>query len=219
MKKLTGQFLILTFFFLSCNSTKKCPENINILPMYGNEAKCQEQLEIDKEFISKCIAEFKSRQAASKYYVDQGWKYFHKEDYETSMKRFNQAWLLDSTNADVYWGLGNLLGTQKEFNKSITLLEKSIKLSPKNPTVYENLALSYGQLFVETNDKLLLDKSIENLKTVIQLEPENARALGQLTAAYSYYTQKDSARKYLDLTDKFNPKAINPEVRKILSER
>ncbi len=147
-----------------------------------------------------------------------GWEYFYESDYETSMKRFNQAWLLDSLNADVYWGFGNLLGTRHEFRKSVPLLEKSIKLNPKNSKVYECIATSYEQLFFETRDIALLNKSFDNLKASIQLDPNNASAFGQLTGAYSYFTQKDSARKYLALTDKLDPKAINPEVRKILTE-
>lgn len=186
--------------------------------MYGDEVKCQEQLSIDQKFLSESDEKFENRQDASKQYVEFAWEYFYKSDYETAMKRFNQSWLLDSTNADSYWGFGNLLGVQKDFQKSIILLEKSLKINPSNPTVYENLALSYGQLFGETNDKLLLDKSVENLKKSIQLEPNSARTLGQLTNAYSYYTQKDSARKYLELTDKIDSKAVNPEVRKILLE-
>ncbi len=47
------------------------------------------------------------------------------------MMRFNQAWLLDSLNADIYWGFyGNLLGRGKF--KSIPLFDRSIKINPSN---------------------------------------------------------------------------------------
>ncbi len=219
MTKLAGQTLLfLTLFFLNCTSTEKCPEGINLLPMFGGQPKCEEQLKDDRKFISECEAQFKNRQIASKYHVDKGWEYFYKTDYETSMKRFNQAWLLDSLNAEVYWGFGNLLGTKHEFRESIPLLEKSIKLNPANPKSYECIATSYGQLFFETKDVALLNKSIDNLKIATQLDPRNASAFGQLTGAYSYFTQKDSARKYLALTDRLDPKAVNPEVRKMLTD-
>jgi len=39
-----------------------------------------------------------------------------------------------------------------------------------------------------------------------------------LTVAYSYFNQKDSARKYLEITDRLDPKAVNPEVREMLKE-
>lgn len=186
--------------------------------MFGGQTKCKEQLNEDKKFISECEAQFKDRKIAAKYHIDKGWEYFYRSDYETSMKRFNQAWLLDSLNADVYWGFGDLLGTKHQFRESLLLFEKSTKLNPQNPKVYESIAISYGQLFFETKDVVLLNKAIDNLKTAIQLNPKSASALGQLTNAYSYFSQKDSARKYLALTDKLDPKAVNPAVRKMLRE-
>ena len=62
----------------------------------------------------------------------------------------------------------------------------------------------------------MLDKSISYLKKSLALNPANARAYGQLTSAYSYCVQKDSAKKYMALTDKLDPKAVNPEVRMML---
>ena len=82
--------------------------------------------------------------------------------------------------------------------------------------MWESAATSYGQLFFESKDINLLNTSIEYLKTSIKLDPSNAR--GQLTASYSYFMQKDSAKKYLRITDKLDPSAVNPEVRKILSK-
>ena len=217
-KSIRQTFLSFSLLLLSCASTEKCPEGINLLPMYGRQTKCEEQLNDDKKFISECDAQFKDRKNAAKYHVDKGWEYFYKADYKTSMKSFNQAWLLDSSNADIYWGFGNILGTKHEFRESLPLLEKSITLNPNNPKVYECIATSYGQLFFENKDVGLLNKTIDNLKTSIQLDPKNANAFGQLTGAYSYFNQKDSALKYLELTDKLDPRAVNPEVRKILTE-
>jgi tetratricopeptide (TPR) repeat protein len=145
--------------------------------------------------------------------------FFYKNHYDTAMMRFNQAWLLDSLNADIYWGFGNIISLRdRKFKESLTYFEKSLKMSPDNPRVWESASTSYGQLFFETKDIDLLNKSIEHLKNSIALEPNNARAYGQLTAAYSYFMQKDSARKYLQITDNLDPTAVNPEVREILSK-
>ena len=57
---------------------------------------------------------FGDHKKASEYYVSKGWEYFYDNDDETSMKRFNQAWLLDNTNSQIYWGFGNLLGKSKK---------------------------------------------------------------------------------------------------------
>ncbi len=209
--------LILSLLvYFSCHQGD-CPKGINKLPMYGRVQKCQVQLDLDKEFLQSSDGRFKDRKEAARFYVDRGWKYYYKNQFDTAMMRFNQAWLLDSLNADTYWGFGNILGMRdKKFEESLTYFERSLKLNPNNARVWESASTSYGQIFFETKDVELLNKSIDYLKNAIHLEP-NARAYGQLTAAYSYFAQKDSARKYLQITDRLDPNAVNPEVRKILS--
>jgi tetratricopeptide (TPR) repeat protein len=207
------------FIWLTCCGQGDCPKDINKLPMYGHVKKCKEQLDSDKDFLKECDKQFKNRKEAAQFHVDKGWEYFYKNQFETAMMRFNQAWLLDSLNADIYWGYGNILGMKnRDFKQSLVFLEQSLKMDAKNPRVWESASTSYGQLFYETKDKRQLDKSIECLKASVNLDPNNARAYGQLTAAYSYFMQKDSAKKYLRITDKLDPSAVNPEVRKILSK-
>ena len=210
--------IYVQFIWISCGQTD-CPKDINKLPMFGHVKKCKEQIDSDNDFLKQCDKQFKNRKEAAKFHVDKGWEYFYKNQFETSMMRFNQAWLLDSLNADIFWGYGNILGlNNRNFKESLVYLEKSLKMNPDNARVWESASTSYGQLFFETKDINLLNTSIDYLKTSIKLEPNNARAYGQLTASYSYFMQKDSARKYLKITDKLDPSAVNPEVRKILSK-
>lgn len=195
-----------------------CPEGINKLPMYGQVKKCNEQLESDKAFLKECDKHFNNRKEAAQFHVDKGWECFYKNDFETAMKRFNQAWLLDSLNPDIYWGYGNILGLRdRKFKESLAYFERSLKMNPDNARVWESAATSYGQLFYETQDVDILNKTIDYLKISSSIEPNNARVYGQLTASYSYFMQKDSARKYLQITDKLDPSAVNPEVRELLS--
>ncbi len=184
--------------------------------MYGGLKKCDEQLEIDKDFLVDCDKVFKDRSEATQHHIDKGWEYFYKNDLDTAMMRFNQAWLLDSTNADIYWGFGNILGMQQKFSESLRFFEKSLALNSNNSKVWQCSATSYGQLFFQSKDIKLLNKAIDNWKKSVSIDPTNAEAYAQLTAGYSYFNQKDSARKYLAITDRLDPKAINPEVRQIL---
>ena len=211
--------ILLTLLLTACSSTQDCPENINILPMYGKEKKCQEQIEIDQDFFKECDKIFKNRQQASRVYTKKAWSYFYKNDFDTAMKRFNQAWLLDSLNAETYWGFGNILGMQMKPEESLTYFDKSIKINPNNSNVWLGLGISHGQIFFKTKNQDQLDKTIEYLKKSIQLDSKNVLAYAQLTASYSYFMEKDSALKYLELTDKLDPNAINSEVREILKEK
>jgi len=201
---------------MSCTQAQNCPEGINLLPMYGKVKKCSDQIQYDNEFIKTVDKVYKDRKQAAAHFVNRGWEYYYKGKPDTAMMRFNQAWLLDSLNADVYWGFGNLVGMQSKFKESLALFNRSLKLNPANAKVWESASNSYGQLFVQTQNVSFLNSCIEYLKTAIKLDP-NARTYAQLTAAYSYFMQKDSARKYLAITDKIDRNAINPEVRKMLT--
>jgi len=74
-------------------------------------------------------------------------------------------------------------------------------------------------VFFETKDTKYLNSTINVLKSAANLDPHNPRIYGQLTGAYSYFMQKDSARKYLKIADQIDPNAVNPQVRKMLTDK
>lgn len=142
----------LLFICFGCGQAD-CPDGINKLPMYGRVQKCKQQLDYDKGFLHDCEKQFKDRREGAKFYVNRAWEYFYKNEFDTALMRFNQAWLHDSLNADIYWGFGNVLGLRdKKFKESLTYFDKSLKLNPNNPRVWESASTSYGQLFFETKD-------------------------------------------------------------------
>lgn len=216
MKKLL--FLII-IFQINCKGQENCPEGINLLPMYGEVKKCKQQIEYDNEFIVESAKTFGDKKKASEYYVSKGWEYFYDNDDETSMKRFNQAWLLDNTNSQIYWGFGNLLGKSKKYQESIKYLKKSIEIDPNKSEVYECLAVSYGQLYYKSKDEKFLNLRIENLKIALKMEPKNGRVLGELANSYAYVQQKDSLIKYIRKADEVDSKFVNPEVRKLAKKK
>lgn len=82
-------------------------ENINLQPEYGNTVKTQEQIQIDNEFTEDILRHYKTKEAGSSEMVNLGMYYLYsKGDFETAMKRFNQAYLLNKNNPDVYYGYG-----------------------------------------------------------------------------------------------------------------
>ena len=210
--------IFLCFFMINC-SNEDCPQDINKLPMYGNKKKCKEQVQYDLIFIKETDKIFPNRSKAAIYYIKRGWDYFYKNELDTAMMRFNQAWLLDSLNPDIYWGFGNLLGQQQKYKESLVYFEKSLKKNPNNSKVWESASTSLGNLFIKTNDVAFLNKTIDYLKQSLFIEPKNARVLGQLTSAYSYFIEKDSALLYLNKTDEIDSKMVNPEVRKMLTNK
>jgi tetratricopeptide (TPR) repeat protein len=215
--KLVLPYIIFCFLTAGCAYSQPCVDGINKLPMYGRVKKCKEQIEDDKVFLATCDKAM-GRKESSAHFVKRGWEYLYAKKPDTAMMRFNQAWLLDSLNADIYWGFADLLGMQGKFKESIPFFERSIKLNPNNVKVLQDASTSYGNIFFETKDTRFLNSTIDALKAAANLDPRNPRIYAQLTGAYSYFMQKDSARKYLKITDKIDPNAVNPQVRKLLAD-
>ncbi|WP_152560119.1 tetratricopeptide repeat protein [Hymenobacter sp. IS2118] len=189
---------------------------INLVPMYGRVKKCPEQIAADQQFFAYCEKTFKSRQEAAAAFASRGWDHFYANELDVSMKRFNQAWMLDSTNTQVYWGFGNILGKQRHFAASRSFLRLAIRLNPTNAKVLNDASNSYINHFLATKNFAALDTSVLYLKQAIKLNPKQARPYADLTAAYYFYSQPDSARKYLAIADKLDPAAVDKQVRKKL---
>ena len=208
--------ILILFLAASCASGPKCSEEINRLPMYGHKAKCKVQLEADKDFVNYCSKQFKDKKEASDYYVQRAWELIKRKELDSAMFKLNQAWLLDSINADVYLGFGSILGKQQKFNESVPLLERSVYLNSNNPKTWDNLATSYCNLYAQAPNPQLLAKAINSLNKAISLDPNSTHALSQLALSYYYAEQKDSARIILARADSINPQAIKPDIREMI---
>ena len=108
---------------------------------------------------------------------------------------------------------------QSKNAESVKFFKKSFKIDPNNAKVYKDASVAYDALFMATHDKAHLNSAIDALKAAAKLKPGDAQTYSQLTSAYTYFMQKDSALKYLQITEKLDPKAINPEVRKMLGNK
>src|SRR5450631_1823773 len=84
---------------------EEAKSNIRCLPKYGNVEKTAGQRLADSNFIQKTLLSYPNKRLASDELIKLGFKYLY-HDVKTAVYRFNQAYLLDSTNSDIYWGYG-----------------------------------------------------------------------------------------------------------------
>lgn len=101
--------ILFTLFISNSINAKKIP--IDQVPMYGrmDRSSVPALKKGDEEFISNVTKQFGSRQAAASAWIDQGFFFYQKDELEMAMRRFNQAWLLDPNNPEVYWGFSSIL--------------------------------------------------------------------------------------------------------------
>jgi hypothetical protein len=97
--------------------------------MYGNIKKSPEKLKSDETFVAAIVEKAGSRESAFNITCKKAWEAFYENDLETAIKRFNQAWLIDSTKAEVYWGFGIYLGSQNDLIGSMAMHTKTNTIS------------------------------------------------------------------------------------------
>jgi Flp pilus assembly protein TadD len=75
------------------------------LPLWEELTKTQKMLDADRRFVRE-IGRIHDGdlKAGAKFSVAQGWDMFEKGDMDVAIRRFNQAWLLDPENPEIYWG-------------------------------------------------------------------------------------------------------------------
>ena len=204
---------------MACLAQVECISGINEQPLYGEVEKCPQQLEADSIFLKKVDQTFDNRKDAIQYHLNEGWKYFYQNEYKIAVRRFNKAWLMDSLNAEIYWGFGNLLGMLEKYEESLRFFHISISLDSTNAKVWESASTNYGNLYYQTEEMKYLNKTIEYLKKSVHYEPNNGSAYARLTEAFAYVPQVDSAKKYLRITDSIDPSLITSGLRQYLNQQ
>jgi hypothetical protein len=103
----------LILLLAGCSGVSVDPRlrSIDQVPMYGgfDRSIIPELQKADEAFIESTASAFGGRKRASKVWVDQGFVHYKRDELDMAMRRFNQAWLLDPENPEVYWGFGSVM--------------------------------------------------------------------------------------------------------------
>jgi len=175
--------------------------NIRLLPKYGHVNKTEGQKASDKEFIETTLKQYTTNRKASNHLIELGFKYLY-NDVKTAMYRFNQAYLLDSTNTDIYWGyagvymtLGNIENAEKQYLKGLSINPENTHLLTDYGTYF--MAQYYGlQLLNEKKALPNLGAAINYLIKSYLLDDKDQNTTFKLSVCY--YQKKDckNAWKY-----------------------
>jgi len=158
--------------------------------MYGNVPPTPEIEKINERFIENVIKQFGSREVAAKKHIDFAWQYFHEGDLETAMKRFNQSWLLNPNDPEVFFGFGCILDAERQPEKAIEMHGKAIEINPEYAGAYHNRALDY----VSIGD---FENAIPDFSKVMEIEPNNGQIYND--RAVAYYRLKQYNKSWEDV--------------------
>jgi tetratricopeptide (TPR) repeat protein len=153
MRKMKN-LLTICLFMLSSSSVvaqqmtlnqwnEEAKTNIRCLPKYGHVEKTTAQLEADSKFIQIALSGFANKRLASDHLIELGFKYLY-HDVKTAMYRFNQAYLLDSTNSDIYWGYGAVYMILQDYPRAKEQYEEGLL----HDSVNTRILTDYGTYFM-----------------------------------------------------------------------
>jgi len=192
MSKSILSFIIIFLLLSSCASVLHPWATVNTWPMYGNIEFPPEVVKINDKFISAQIEQFGSADSASKIYNDLGWHYLNKGKNDTAIRRFNQAWLLDSTNASPYFGFAaySELISKADPNKYIKMGVKRDNNKKSEIFYLQNMAIYYQYTG-------RIPQSISYYNRVLNLAPNDTLAIKQ--RGHIFTAQEEWDKALLDL--------------------
>ena len=122
--------LLLSGCFAS--SPEQQGARIDEVTMYGgmDRSKVARLKEADETFISGVTKEFGSKEKAAVIFVNAGYKFYKQDQPSMAMRRFNQAWLLDPNNPEVFTGFAAVLHGYRLSCESMKMMEKALALNP-----------------------------------------------------------------------------------------
>jgi tetratricopeptide (TPR) repeat protein len=171
-------------------------------PMYGgmDRQSVPELKAADEKLIADASKGFGNRERASDAFVDQGVRYYQGDNLSMGMKRFNQAWLLNPSNPNVFWGFAIVYHDEGNNCKAKEMIDRSISLNLSKPIaladggrIYTLCGVSDKTLDEKTKTQYFT-KSEDLYKKAISVSPNNDYIYGSWATAY--YWRGDYARSW-----------------------
>lgn len=125
-----GVLVAALAFLAGCASAPSGPRIDNV-PMYGQPelARPDFLVRADEDFVRNAAGLFGGdRRAASKAWCERADRYLAERNLDFAMRRYNQAWLLDAQNYEVYWGFGRVMVETDRFDEAVRFLRQAIGL-------------------------------------------------------------------------------------------
>jgi len=198
--------------------------NIRLLPKYGYITKSEGQIKADQEFINLALEKDSTNRKASAHLVQIGFNYLYR-DIKTAMYRFNQAYLLDSTNTDIYWGYGGVYMILGEYEKAKQQYLEGLFINPKNTHLLTDYATYLMTQFyaLQPIDKkgalTNLDSAIIFMTKSYQIDPTDQNTTFKLSICYWNNGDCINAWKFYDICKALGGQPITKEYTNDLNKK
>ena len=169
--------ILLALLFL-LGTTLSAQIDRNLLPKYGLLPKEDRQKQADAVFISGMDEEYHGdrRKAASEMAL-RCWQYLQSGNQDGAMRRFNQAWLLDSKSGVALWGMAAIEADAGKLEDSLKLFKEAEARTGDNLNFQLDYARVVGIAGLASKDDRLIKDACKRFQRVYEREPQNVRNL------------------------------------------
>lgn len=137
-KKFFILLMIATVSFAGC-ARKERLSPAHERPMYGGETS-EAVLAADTKRNETLIRQTGSREAALRKTMDEALATYQRGYFELATHRYNQAWLLDPKNPEVFNGFAIVLDAQGKEDEALAIYQKCLELNPDHAMTLARLA-------------------------------------------------------------------------------
>jgi tetratricopeptide (TPR) repeat protein len=189
----------------------KSKMNKRLLPKYGHLPKNEKEKASDKKFVEAIMS---SKQfggdstMASNHLINLGFTYLYQGNHTTAMYRFNQAYLIDSNNVEIYWGFAAFFSYIGAGAYGKTQLEKGLAIDSNNVHMLTDLGTYYLGHYYYYTENPNEEKAKENIELALSyMEKAYAQdstypaavikmsicnwAMGNCALAWKYYWESE----------------------------
>ena len=179
-----------------------------VLPKYGSGQKTEAQLAADAALLAAVDRMYGGdRNKAAQSAVAHGWHAFRAGRYAQAMRRFNQAWLIDASNGQAYWGMGAVRGASGKSQEALLLLQEAAPLVGDDIDFEVDFARALGLAGVESGNEVFVRDAFSRFESIHQRAPENMSNLHNwaiLLFARGDYAEAWSRIKLVERTPRGN---------------
>lgn len=148
-----------------------------LTPMFGGQSKRNSANE-EKALVSSYEKRGFTRQEGARELVITGWNALERKDYTNAVSLLNQAWLLDPSNADVYYGFALIVERRdKDVKSAEALYRQALVKDDVAPETY----VDYGRLLLLQGRA---DESLEVSYKALDVSPKVRDARANIAQAH-----------------------------------
>lgn len=153
-------------------------DDINLQPKYGSQAKNESQKAADAKFLADIDDQYKgNRKKAAEEISARGWQFLRQNNYSDAMRRFNQAWLLDSANGAALWGMAVISSINGRSEESLKLFAEAERVVGNDLNFAVDYALTLGDIATRQRNEALVNESFARFARLYERAPQHTMNL------------------------------------------